>query len=85
MFYSHLGILILENCNRHRHRFYCARFRTRLGQELLTSHVKCCTFAVAMRKQRRLRAAAQHSSSELGSAFTLHRNCIVNGRKSVTD
>jgi len=22
MFYSHFGILILENCNRHRHRFY---------------------------------------------------------------
>ncbi len=36
---------------------------------------ECCTFAVALRMQRRLRAAAQHSSSELGSAFTLHRNC----------
>ncbi|MBQ8948558.1 MAG: hypothetical protein IJ059_02055 [Prevotella sp.] len=37
--------------------------------------VKSSTFAVAMKMQRRLRAAAQHSSSELGSAFALHRNC----------
>jgi len=50
-------------------------FYTIFSFKLLTSHVKCNTFAVAMRKQRRLRAAAQHSSSELGSAFTLHRNC----------
>ena len=42
-----LGFSFLENCNRHRHRFYCARFRTRLGQKLLTSHVKCCTFALS--------------------------------------
>jgi len=42
-----LGFSFLENCNRHRHRFYCARFRTRLEQELLTSHVKCCTFALS--------------------------------------
>ena len=52
MFYSHFGILILENCNRHRHRFYCARFRTRLGQELLTSHVKCCTFVLSTEGSR---------------------------------
>ena len=31
-----------------------------------------------MKMQRRLRAAAQRRSSELASAFTLHRNCNVN-------
>ena len=36
------------------------------------------TFAVANKKlQRRVKAAAQHSSSELGSAFTLHFPCNV--------
>ena len=30
-----------------------------------------------MKMQRRLRAAAQHSSSELSSAFALHRSCTV--------
>ena len=37
---------------------------------------KCCTFAIANKKLRwRVKAAAQHSSSELGSAFTLHFTC----------
>ena len=36
------------------------------------------TFVLAIRKMRvRVKAAAQHSSSELGSAFTLHFTCIV--------
>ena len=33
------------------------------------------TFAVAMKMQRRLRAAAQRRPSELASAFTLRRSC----------
>lgn len=40
-----------------------------------------CIFAVAMKMQRRLRAAAQRRPSELASAFTLHRSCIVNLRE----
>ncbi len=35
-------------------------------------------FALANKLQERIKAAAQHSSSELGSAFTLHFICIVN-------
>ena len=34
-----------------------------------------CNFAVALEMQQRAWAAAQHSSSELGSAFTLHHPC----------
>ena len=36
---------------------------------------KCHTFALASGLQVRVKAAAQHSSSELGSAFTLHFTC----------
>ena len=32
-------------------------------------------FAVANKLQRRVKAAVQHSSSDLGSAFTLHFTC----------
>ena len=32
-------------------------------------------FALANKLQERIKAAAQHSSSELGSAFTLHFIC----------
>lgn len=38
---------------------------------------KCCIFAIANKKlQWRVKAAVQHSSSELGSTFTLHFTCI---------
>ena len=36
---------------------------------------KSHTFAAANRLHRRVKAAAQHSSSELGSAFALHFTC----------
>ena len=35
------------------------------------------TFAVANKLQRRVKAAVQHSSSELGFAFALHFTCTV--------
>ena len=35
------------------------------------------TFADANKLRRRVKAAAQHSSSELGSAFALHFTCTV--------
>ena len=38
---------------------------------------QCCNFAVAFEMQRRMWASAQHSSSELGSAFALHHTCNV--------
>ena len=38
---------------------------------------KCCTFANANKLHRRVKAAAQHSSSELGSASALHFTCHV--------
>ena len=37
-----------------------------------------CTFADAFEMHRRVKAAAQHSSSELGSAFALHFTCNRN-------
>ena len=38
-----------------------------------------CTFVPAIKKLRvRVKAAAQHSSSELGSALALHFPCSVN-------
>jgi hypothetical protein len=43
------------------------------------------TFAVAMKMQRRLRAAAQRRPSELASAFTLHRNCTVITKREAAD
>ena len=45
---------------------------------------KFSIFAVAMKMQRRLRAAAQRRPSELASAFTLHRSCIVNQEEKST-
>jgi hypothetical protein len=42
----------------------------------LETHGKCCNFVLANKKLRvRVKAAAQHSSSELSSAFTLHFTC----------
>ncbi|MBR4238676.1 MAG: hypothetical protein IKQ03_04610 [Prevotella sp.] len=38
---------------------------------MIIFHYLCCAFEDA----QRLKAAAQHSSSELGSAFVLHFNC----------
>ena len=38
---------------------------------------KCSTFAYAFEMHRRVKAAAQHSSSELGSAFALHFTCTI--------
>ena len=43
--------------------------------EILRARQFFRTFAVAMKMQRRLRAAAQRRPSELASAFTLHRSC----------
>ena len=43
------------------------------------------TFAVAMKMQRGLRAAAQRRPSELTSAFTLHRNCTVITKREAAD
>ena len=42
---------------------------------------KCRTFAVANKLQRRVKAAAQHSSNKFGSAFALHFTCIVKSNK----
>jgi len=39
----------------------------------------CRIFAIASRLRWRVKAAAQHSSSELGSAFALHFSCNVGG------
>ena len=43
------------------------------------------TFAVANKLQRRVKAAAQHSSSELGSAFTLHFTCTPIGGLGISN
>ena len=40
--------------------------------------LKCRTFAVANKLQRRVKAAAQQSSNKFGSAFALHFTCTVN-------
>ena len=54
-------------------------FLVKLGQTMsnyVNALFKCCIFAIANKKlQWRVKAAAQHSSSELGSAFTLHFIC----------
>jgi hypothetical protein len=46
--------------------------------KLLHMSEKFCNFADAIKMHRRVKAAAQHSSSELGSAFALHFTCTSN-------
>jgi hypothetical protein len=49
-----------------------------MGLILLESAFIFCTFAIANKLRWRVKAAAQHSSSELGSAFALHFTCTCN-------
>ncbi len=42
---------------------------------------RCSTFADANKLQRRVKAAAQHSSNKFASAFALHFTCNVKQRK----
>ena len=45
----------------------------------MVGNILFCTFVPAIKKLRvRVKAAAQHSSSELGSALALHFPCSVN-------
>lgn len=54
-------------------------FLVKVGQtrsNYVNALFKCCNFAIVNGKlQWRVKAAVQHSSSELGSTFTLHFTC----------
>ena len=50
-------------------------FNKQIERKLNEYPSKCHTFALASGLQVRVKAAAQHSSSELGSAFALHFTC----------
>ena len=52
-------------------------------KEKLVLHLDFLYLCNAFGDALRVKAAAQHSSSELGSAFTLHRSCIVNEDKNL--
>ncbi len=50
-----------------------------MSKKRLVGNILFCTFVPAIKKLRvRVKAAAQHSSSELGSALALHFPCTVN-------
>ena len=54
------------------------------GQNIRNPQYWCCIFALWLIITARLLAAAQHSSSELGSALALHINFIVIRRTMLT-
>ena len=53
----------------------------KIWPKFLESGKSRCTFAVANKLQRRVKAAAQQSSNKFDSAFALHFTCIVNQNK----
>ena len=61
----------------------CRNNSGKISPKFLESGKSRCTFAVANKLQRRVKAAAQQSSNKFGSAFTLHFTCIVNQTKQV--